>query len=282
MKAQEGQKSDFSEDPLVSVCVPAFQHEDYIGECLESILAQKTAFPFEILIGEDASTDGTREIAKTFADKYPGKIRLFLRKEEEKAIMYGRRAGRFNHLGLYRDAKGKYICICDGDDYWIDPYKLQKQVDIMEKNKDCSICLTNTEIDRQPGKKPPGVPDSFKIFGKRDLKKIFYMGHISSWMIRNRMSELLENPIVKKPIPLDQILFSFYKKKGSVIYLPETTSFYRYNPNGLYLSKSKKKNHKALYRNNWFLFRYIHHDPFLFIRSIAYSMKRYYSNFIVR
>ncbi|WP_051316099.1 glycosyltransferase family 2 protein [Algoriphagus vanfongensis] len=282
MNSQQGQQPPGSNTPLVSVCVPTFQHEDFIAECLESIISQKTDFPFEILVGEDASTDKTREIVTEFAEKYPMKIRLFLRKEEEKAIMYGRRAGRFNHLGLYKDALGKYICICDGDDYWLDPYKLQKQVELLEENGDCSICITNTVLDQQPGKKPPGVPEGFKIFNKGDLKKSFYMGHISSWMIRNRMDELLKNPIVQKPIPLDQVLFSFYKKKGNLIYLPDTTSFYRYNPNGLYLSKSKKKNHQAQLRNNWFLFRYIHHDPVLFTRSVVYSLKRFYANFLLK
>ena len=266
--------------PLVSICVPTFQHESYIAQCLQSLLEQQATFPIEILIGEDASTDKTREICLGFAEKHPDKIRLFLRKEEEKAIMYGRKAGRYNHLGLYRSARGKYVCICDGDDYWTDPLKIQMQVDFMEQNPDCVLCLTDTEIGLHPEQKPPGIPEGLRIFESKELRKVFYMGHISSWMLRNCMEELLSNPIVKKPIPLDQVLFSFYKKKGKVAYLPKSTSFYRFNPDGIYLSQSRKKNHKAVYRNSWFLFRYIHHDPLLFFRAIVYGARRYFSNFV--
>jgi glycosyltransferase involved in cell wall biosynthesis len=70
-------------DPLVSVCIPAFQHEKYIAQCIESVLSQEADFPFEILIGEDDSTDGTRGICKKYAEEHPDRIRLFLRKSED-------------------------------------------------------------------------------------------------------------------------------------------------------------------------------------------------------
>jgi glycosyltransferase involved in cell wall biosynthesis len=265
--------------PLVSVCVPTFNHAKFIRSCLESILIQETDFPFEILIGEDDSADGTRAICLELAQNHQDKIRLFLRKKEDKIFLFGRKSGRGNHLGLYGASRGKYVCICDGDDLWTDPLKLQKQVDAMEKYPSASMCITNTYLEMNPGQNPPGVPDQFKVFNRKSINKVFYMGHISSWMLRNEMSELLSNEIVKKPIPLDKVIFSFYKKKGDIVYLPEITTTYRYNPNGIYLSQPKKKNHRALFRHNWYLFRFIHKDPLLWLRSVIYNLKRYFVNF---
>lgn len=266
-------------NPLVSVCVPTFNHGKFIRSCLESIIIQETDFPFEILIGEDDSADETRAICLELAQAHQDKIRLFLRNKEDKIFLFGRKSGRGNHLGLYGSCRGKYICICDGDDLWNDPLKLQKQVDAMEKFTSASMCITNSYMEMNPGQNAPGVPDQFKIFVRKSLNKIFYMGHISNWMMRNEMRELLSNEIVKKPIPLDKVLFSFYKKKGDIVYLPDTTTTYRYNPNGIYLSQPKKKNQRALLRHNWYLFRFIHKDPLLWLRSVLYILRRYFVNF---
>lgn len=268
-------------NPLVSICVPTFQHGSFIEECLNSILAQSTNFDFEILIGEDDSSDNTRLICKQFAENHQDRIRLFLRREEDKIIMFGRKAGRFNHLGLYGAARGKYVCICDGDDFWIDPLKLQYQVDFMEDNPKCFLCLTDTVIGLHPDKRPPGVPEGFRVYEKSELRKVFYMGHISSWMMRNEMSQLLQNPIVKKPIPLDQVLFSFYKSLGQTAFLPKVTSHYRFNPNGVYLSRNKRKNHKAVYKYSWYLYQFIHRDPLLLLQAVFYNFRRSALNFVL-
>jgi glycosyltransferase involved in cell wall biosynthesis len=265
-------------NPLVSVCVPTFNHAEFISSCIESIIIQETDFPFEILIGEDDSTDGTREICLELAQTRQDKIRLFLRKKEDKIVLFGRKSGRGDHLGLYGSSRGKYICICDGDDLWNDPLKLQKQVDAMEKYTSASMCITNSNLEMNPWQNPPGVPDYFKVFSRKSLSKIFYMGHISNWMIRNEMSELLSNEIVKKPIPLDKVVFSFYKEKGDIVYLPDITTTYRYNPNGVYLSQPKKKNQRALLRHNWYLLRFIHKDPLLWLRAVFYILRRYFVN----
>ena len=103
---------------------------------------QKTDFDFEILLGEDESTDGTREICIEYAKKYPDKIRLFLHKRENVIYINGNPTGRFNFLYNLTISKGKYIALCEGDDYWTDPLKLQKQVDFLEKNEDYNVCCT--------------------------------------------------------------------------------------------------------------------------------------------
>lgn len=126
--------------PVVSVCVLTYQHISYIKECLEGILMQQTSFSFEILLGEDHSTDGTREICIEYAQKYPDKIRLFLHNRENNILIGGRLTGRFNLLYTLFCSRGKYIAMCEGDDYWTDPLKLQKQFDFLENNPECTLC----------------------------------------------------------------------------------------------------------------------------------------------
>jgi glycosyltransferase involved in cell wall biosynthesis len=268
-------------EPLVSVCVPTFQHILYIQKCLDSILSQKTDFPFELIIGEDDSTDGTREICIRYAEQNQDKIRLFLRREEDKLILNGRKSGRLNHLGLYRSVRGKYVCICDGDDYWVDDQKLQIQVDMMEKYPDASLCITDTIIKGDSTGRPAGLPDDFRIFTPHDLRKKNYFGHISSWMMRNKMMELLSNDVVMKTEILDMVLFTFYKINGNTIYLPKITSVYNLNPNGIFRSKSSKQNHKVIMKINWYLFYHLHKNPVQFIRTLIFQMRRYFVNFII-
>lgn len=132
--------------PMVSVCVTAYQHSAYIRECLESIISQKTTFPFEVVVGEDDSTDGTREICKEYADNYPDKIRLFLRNRRDVMFINGRATGRFNFLQNFKAARGKFIALCDGDDYWTDNLKLQQQYDAMQQDPRFGICVHETRV----------------------------------------------------------------------------------------------------------------------------------------
>lgn len=133
--------------PLVSVSVPTYQHSRYISECLDGILMQQTSFPIEIIIGEDGSTDGTREICEKYAIKHQDKIRLFNR--DRKLSQYVDKEGhvtRFNGIWNRMSARGKYIAMCEGDDYWTDPLKLQKQVNILESNPEYGLIHTNFKI----------------------------------------------------------------------------------------------------------------------------------------
>jgi glycosyltransferase involved in cell wall biosynthesis len=132
--------------PLLSVCVQTYQHQPFIKRCLESILMQETNFLFEIIIGEDESSDGTREICCEFANKYPNKIRLFLRSRKDVIYINKKPTGRFNFLQNMKSAKGKYIALIDGDDYWVDKHKLQEQVTFLENNPNFSLCFTNVSL----------------------------------------------------------------------------------------------------------------------------------------
>lgn len=134
-----------NKNPLVSISVVTYQHKSFIEKCLKGILNQKTNFSFEILLGEDESSDGTRDICIRFAEKFPEIIRLILHRRKNNIKINGSTTGRFNFLFNINAARGKYIAICEGDDYWTDPYKLQKQVDFLEKNIKYSYCAHNSK-----------------------------------------------------------------------------------------------------------------------------------------
>lgn len=137
--------------PLVSVLVTTYRHAPFIEACLRSILDQRTNFAVELLVGEDESTDGTREICERIAAENPDRVRLFLRSRKDMIKVFGKPTGRANFMHLMRAARGKYVALCEGDDHWIDPLKLQRQVDAMEADPTASGCYTNAynETDGQ-------------------------------------------------------------------------------------------------------------------------------------
>lgn len=125
----------------LSICCITYNQEKYIAQTLDGILMQETDFEVEILIGEDQSTDNTRNIILVYQEKYPGKIRL----------MPGTRnlGVRKNFAQTLLAATGEYVAICEGDDYWTDPLKLQKQVNLLEANPNMNLCFHNTAIRQE-------------------------------------------------------------------------------------------------------------------------------------
>lgn len=122
-----------SKSVKLSICCLTYNHQDFIAKCLDGFLMQKTDFDFEILIHEDASTDKTASIIRSYQEKYPGRIDCVFQTENQ--------FFKINALTdiLFKKAQGDYIAFCDGDDYWTDPYKLQKQVDFLDNNPDYVI-----------------------------------------------------------------------------------------------------------------------------------------------
>lgn len=126
----------------LSVCIGTYNHEIFIERAINSVLAQKCSFLFEILIADDCSTDNTREILKAYYEKHPDKIKLFL---AEKNIGVNKSAS-----DLYKNCKGKYIAFLEGDDYWNNENKLQKQIDFLEQNPEYMGCFHDAEIVSTP------------------------------------------------------------------------------------------------------------------------------------
>lgn len=130
-------------EPTVSVCITTYNHGKFIAKAIESILAQKIDFPIEILIGEDASTDDTRSIVENFVRQYPEIIRPFYHGREGKLVINGRITGRKNLVNNLLNAKGKYVILLDGDDFWLDNGKLTHQVMFLDRNPDYVACFHN-------------------------------------------------------------------------------------------------------------------------------------------
>ncbi|HJC76143.1 glycosyltransferase [Alistipes sp.] len=132
-------------EPLVSVCCLTYNHVKYVGQCLEGFACQKTNFPFEILIHDDASQDDTQNVILEFAAKYDSEV---VKPICQKINQFSQGISPLRQILLPR-VKGKYIALCEGDDYWTDPLKLQKQVDFLEAHPEYGMCYTQCVSYRQ-------------------------------------------------------------------------------------------------------------------------------------
>ena len=219
----------------LSVCVQTYQHSEFIGECLDGILMQQTNFPFEILLGEDESTDGTRELCIEYANKYPEKIRLFLRSRKDVIYVNGNPTGRFNFLENLKVARGKYIALCEGDDYWTDPHKLQKQVDFLEAHREFTGAFHETQVLDELGRDERIE----KIFGATASEIVRAEDTISQWSIFHTSSFIFtKNALIipdwfTKIISADMALFSIISKSGAFKKIPNVMSIYRKHEAGI-------------------------------------------------
>ena len=127
---------------LVSICCITYNHVSYIRQCLDGFLMQKTNFKYEIIVHDDCSTDGTADIVREYAEKHPDILVPVLQSVNQ--FQQGKK--KILASFVYPIARGKYLAMCEGDDYWTDPFKLQKQVDFLESHPDYSMCFHRAEI----------------------------------------------------------------------------------------------------------------------------------------
>lgn len=214
-------------EPVVSVLVPTYQHKEHIAACLDSILAQRTNFSFEVLVGEDGSTDGTREVCEQYAAAFPERINVEYRSRSDVIYIQGRPTGRANFLSLLKRARGKYIAICEGDDYWVDMDKLQAQVDLMERETQCFVCFTRSYTEQGGEVKPKSYPDNVDL-GRVTFSDILKYGNFistGSVMIRNVLHPI---PDWMRKIPFaDQGLYLMLSKRGEIRGLERYSTVYR-------------------------------------------------------
>lgn len=210
---------------LVSIVCAAYNHEKYISDAIDSFLMQKTNFKYEILINDDASTDKTVEIIKKYEKNYPEKMKPIYQSENQYS-----RGIRISPTFLYPKAKGRYIAICEGDDYWIDPYKLQKQVDYMEGHSECSVCVhASKKIDantkKEIGEVRPGNHN-------RDfnIEEVILGGGglfaTNSILFRKKLSVNIPHFYYNSPVG-DYPLIIYLSLCGDVHYIDEYMSAYR-------------------------------------------------------
>lgn len=221
--------------PLVSVCVVTYNHEKYIGRCLEGILMQQTSFPFEIVIGEDCSTDNTRNIIRYFENKHPGIIR---------PIYHDKNVGaaRNNFEYCFSKINSRYIAICDGDDYWTDPLKLQTQVEFMESNSQCVLCFHRVrEIDQDD-----------RIVRQQELscETLFYSWKDILHISIPTLSVVFRNCIDQFPKEIfevksgDTFLFGMLSRYGGAADLGFIGAHYRVHAGGTYSGKSQVEQYR--------------------------------------
>ena len=215
--------------PYVSICCITYNHEEFISETVESFLTQQTNFPFEIVISEDCSTDRTREILLYYAQKRQELFRLLFREQNVGAVP--------NFIETIKACRGKYIALCEGDDYWTDPHKLQKQVDFLESHPECSICFHQTLAIYDDNSKDQAICTKHTgdaIFSYRDLYRNCLIQTCSVVFRNTNLDEYLERS-AKLRIG-DWPLFAYLAQSGEIGFLDETMSVYRIHNQGLWNS----------------------------------------------
>tara|TARA_R110001583_G_scaffold8896_2_gene41975 strand:- start:24503 stop:25489 length:987 start_codon:yes stop_codon:yes gene_type:complete len=227
--------------PLVSINCITYNHENYIAKTIEGFLIQKTTFPIEIVICEDASTDNTAKIIQEYVDKYPDLIiPLF---QETNQYSKGKNPGF--EIAMPK-CRGKYIAHCEGDDYWTDPYKLQKQVDFMESNTEYSFIFHDCEIfDQKTGEKNLRVGNR-QIDEVVNLESIILENNVptASIMHRNILDFRLLPQWYLTISKGDYALVILLSERGLGKYLPDVMSVYRVHSGGVWSGTN------IAYRNN--------------------------------
>lgn len=208
----------------VSVCMITYNHEKYIIDAIEGVLMQKTGFLIQLVIGEDYSTDNTRVICEEYAQRYPDKIKL-LPSDRNYGVMH-------NFLRTINECSGKYIALCEGDDYWTDPYKLQKQIDVLDVNPQYSMCFHNAYMIWE-GKKKRREFCGYKktVYNTIDLIEKKWFIPTQSIVYRKSVYEYEE--WMNYVLGGDYALQLFLSTKGDIAYINEIMSVYRKNPGSL-------------------------------------------------
>jgi glycosyltransferase involved in cell wall biosynthesis len=219
-------------DIMVSVCCITYNHKQFISQAIEGFLMQKTNFPFEIVIGDDCSTDGASEIIKSYAEKYPDKINVVSGEQNVGAHENMRR--------VVKHCRGKYIALCEGDDYWTDPYKLQKQVDFLEQNTEYVTCCHYTRVidtdyntlHVDPSPVPLVYTYNDLLIGKQAETK-------TATVVYHNIPEV--NHIFDEPwyfdiFAVDKFLkiYATYKTGRKIYVMPEVMSCYRNHVGGIW------------------------------------------------
>lgn len=221
----------FSNNLRAAVFMVTYNHAHYVEQAIESVMMQKTNFPFKLFIGEDCSTDETRSICLKYKEKYSDKIELLL---TEKNI-----GGRLNALNVYSAcfAYGDYTAICEGDDYWSDPLKLQKQVDFLEANPDFVICFHNVVVlyeDRVVQSHLLHDDQQKEVSVFEDLAKENFIPTLSC-VFRNHLFKSFPNWI--QSALGDWILHLLNAEHGKIKYFTEAMGVYRVHSQGIWGEK---------------------------------------------
>lgn len=228
---------------MVTIRCLTYNHEKYIADAIESFLMQKVSFKYEIIIHDDASTDRTAEIIKEYEMKYPDIIKPIYQKVNQYSM--GIKVSSF-----VRDkVRGKYIAVCEGDDYWIDPYKLQKQFEFMEEHLECSLCVHGGNVVSYNEKKvlyQNNAASNNRFFTVEEIIKgggglfltnsMFYRSELD----KQRPNFLLNSPVGDYPLTINLAL------QGKVYYITDIMAAYRTGDNNSWTAREASNKVKKI------------------------------------
>lgn len=214
------------ENIKVSICCITYNHENYIRDAIESFLMQKVEFPIEILIHDDASTDNTARIIKEYEKDYPEIIKPIYQIENQHSKKI-----KISSTYLYPNARGEYIAICEGDDYWTDPYKLQKQIDYLEKHPECSLVIHAAKIVNAIDNQVVEIVRPSKTSKTFNVEELILGGGgffaTNSMVYRSKYGKNL--PAFYNNAPIGDFPLTIYLSlAGEVYYMDQIMSVYRY------------------------------------------------------
>lgn len=211
----------------VSVAMITYNHEKFIAQAVESALMQETDFDYEIVIGEDCSSDGTGEILKAYQEKHPDKIRVLAR---EKSLGMHR-----NLVDVHQSCIGQYIALLEGDDYWTDPHKLQRQVDFLDSHPECSICFHSAKRVFEDGSQEPSILPSTsrkEFYTLEDLLEGNFIPTCSV-MFRRGLFDKFPSWFDKMP-QADWPLHILNAQRGNIGYINAVMGVYRVHGGGMW------------------------------------------------
>lgn len=266
---------------LVSISCITYNHAPYIRQCLDGFLMQQCNFDYEILIHDDASTDGTQEIIREYQEKYPDIIKPLIQKENQ----WSKGIRSMNATFNFPRAQGKYIALCEGDDYWTDPYKLQKQVDFLEANPYYSLSVGGfrknniyTKESEDIIKVISGVNKNKKgyTFGLNDCRK--------EWLTKT-LTAVFKNDkqvfdfLLNYKYGRDVHLFYHILKKGKGFYFTEVFGIYNIHDGGVFSMKQEIVKKETAYN----IYKELHlKNKDEFTRSMRFSHTLGLFNFLVK
>jgi glycosyltransferase involved in cell wall biosynthesis len=227
-------------EPLVSVCIWTYNQENYIRACVEGALKQRTTFKIEVIVGNDCSPDGTRDILDDLAEEYPDRLIAINRPQNI--------GGHKNSMDVIARARGEFVAFCDGDDYWIDPLKLQKQYDALQRHPNVDLCFHPAKEYRNE-KFHSLINNYYDSETIIPLEKVIegrggYMPTASLMIRKSAIYPFPECFVENAPVG-DTFIQALGSARGGGLFLPHAMNVYRRFTQGSITSMNRKKNVEA-------------------------------------
>lgn len=232
-----------TENIMVSVLITFYNQEEYVDKALKSVLEQKTEFDIEILIGDDGSSDNTINVINKWIEKYPEKIKVYIMERDGKKYISGFRASK-NRLNLLKYVSGKYFIFLDGDDYFTDSRKLQKQVELLEdrNNQDCIACGHDIDMLFPDGSKKVmrnvGLSEG-KVGASQYWRKYYF--HTDTLLVRSEVISKIDTKLLENNFNDNLITYAIIQY-GKIYYIPESMAVYLQTGDGVWTSGKKVLN----------------------------------------